>query len=93
MTYYAGDPEMTITFPITDTTGGALAFPPAITATTAAGATAQITGEWLGAATTVGAATQRDLKIPLGTLAAGLWSLRLGGTGVQDFFVGNVVIS
>ena len=92
MTYYAGDPEASIVFPITDTTGGTLAFTANITATTAAGLTAQLVGQWQGAAVTTNGVSTRNLAVPLDTLVAGLWSLRVAVADVEDFFLGNVVL-
>lgn len=89
MTYYVGD-DSTITYPVTDTTTppGTLNFTVQVTAHNADGTTITVTGAtWLGVA-----GSPRNLEIPLTSLPAGLWSLRLAITGDEDLFLGNVVI-
>lgn len=88
MSYYVGD-ESLITYPVTDTADppGTLNIPASVQAVKADATTVEITGTWLDAP----AATRR-LQVPLATLPAGLWSLRLTITGEQDLFLGNVYI-
>lgn len=89
MTYLVGD-DSTITYPVTDAGDppGDLSFTPLVQAHTSDGTTVVVAGAaWTGAA-----GATRDLVVPLASLPAGLWSLRLALDGTADLFLGNVVI-
>ncbi len=89
MTFYVGD-DSTVTYPVTDaaTPPGDLSFAVIVTAWKADGTNQAVSGAaWLG-----NPGNPRDLEVPLGTLPAGLWSLRLAIANDADLFLGNVVI-
>lgn len=89
MTYYVAD-DSTITFPVTDsaTPPGTLDFTPVVTAYKTNGDRTVVSGpSWLGSP-----GSTRDLQVPLGSIPAGLWSLRLTIESGADLFLDNVVI-
>jgi hypothetical protein len=94
VTYKAGD-DATWTVPVIDSSGGPLNDTAVVTARRWLGDTETITADWTGTATPVegqDGATSRVLAVPLASLPAGLWSLRLVITGDADLFLGNVLI-
>lgn len=93
MTYQAGD-DATWTVPVIDSNGGPLSDAVTVTARNSAGDTVTIDdADWDGAtAPGENGATTRQLGVPLATIPAGLWSLRLSVTDDADLFLGNVYI-
>lgn len=94
MTYYAGD-DGTWTVPVVDSNGGDLQVATDVIITNSAGETHEVTAAWDSAVAPWPAqegATFRNLAVPLTSLPAGLWSVRLAVTGDGDPFLGNVAI-
>lgn len=90
MSYYVADPGASITYPVTSqaTPPQPVDFPVVVRAVRTDDTTDTIAGaDWNGAA-----AATRNVRVPLGSLDAGLWSLRLVIDDEPDLFLGNVYI-
>jgi hypothetical protein len=83
---YADDPDARIDWPITHRTGGTVDWPSPQVIATSRGVATTIACAWQG-----DPATERDLRIPLDSLAVGSYTLRLLVPGDNDIpLVGTV---
>lgn len=83
MPLYADDPDVHVTYPITDSQGGTNEWPALVRVKDE-----EITAEWLG-----DPGPKRNLRVPLASLGAGTHRLRLIVPGDNDVSLGNVTLT